>query len=382
MPKTHEHEHKHTPNATNRMIWNYRRQWKPSCIIFFNLFVWSEGGNPWNGYTRCQTKTNSKSISFLNRKMENMKSSLHVNVRDEYTSYVSTIAKPQPQLQPQPQPQPQLQPQSKQMVGGTYVLEDTWKECNGKEFEDYENVKHLCCSGLNVCEQSNLSEIEWKPDKKTQAILQEHGDIDSPSLKYALEHILPRDTILVWTGKLKSHLNAYGSSLPFIRTRGIISGLSPHDVGSLLMDSTKVKLYNAMSLGREDLVVYQKDINTIDGSFGNGESKIVRNLTQPPLVNKPMEFNTFMHAQKLKNDDQGYIVVSRAVATKNKDSNTLESEILMGANLLRSVEGQPKSTDLTSVTHVNSPMVHPMVAGKVGITGAINFFNDVRALGN
>ena len=59
------------------------------------------------------------------------------------------------------------------------------------------------------------------------------------------------------------------------------------------MDSTKVKAYNKMSLGRDDVHVFQSGVDTSreDGKLGvDGECKIVRNLTRPPMVNSNLEF--------------------------------------------------------------------------------------------
>lgn len=84
--------------------------------------------------------------------------------------------------------------------------------------------------------------------------------------------------------------------------------------------------------------------------------------------------------------EDGYIMVSRAVPgednnnNEGQDNDSLRSEILMGANLLRCIPDKNDSTDLTCVTHVMSPLVHPMIAGKVGMKGAIDFFNDIREI--
>lgn len=336
----------------------------------------------------------SKSHSVLiNRWSRRMQSSLQ-GMHDQYTEYVSVMVKPRPKAKkPKEVPPTPPIPKTSKNVAEAFVASDVWPTLEGDEFYDYDTVSQLSEAGLQLCESGTHPHLVWKPDKKTEQILNEHGENDSASLTHALRTILPSDTILVWTAKFNPSTNAYGADLPIIRTRGIVSGMSPKDIASLIMDSSRVKSYNKMSLGRTDNVLFQQGIDSIEGEFGDGESKIVVNLTKPPLVKKLMEFRTLMHARKLYSTEcggeDGYILVSRAVPDlKNQntgdDSDTeenLRSEILMGANLLRSIPENPQSSDLTSVTHVNSPLVHPMVAKKVGMKGAIDFFNDVRAMG-
>ena len=116
-----------------------------------------------------------------------------------------------------------------------------------------------------------------------------------------------------------------GSELPIIKTVSVIRK-SPKYLAELLMDSSRLKLYNKMSLGRTDVRVFQSGIDTVGGPFGDGESKVVRNLSRPPLVSGIIEFVTCMHGRRLRPEDDGvlggddgddsgdgYIVVSRAV---------------------------------------------------------------------
>ena len=139
---------------------------------------------------------------------------------------------------------------------------------------------------------------------------------------------------------------------------------------------------------------------------------MVRNLTKPPMVSSLIEFVTCMHARKLGPADmkilspnnsnnaedgssipaeEGYIVVSRAVtggkwstgnatSKSNSGEKLVRNEILLGVNILKSVPGQPNKTELTSVTHVYSPMIPLMLAKNAGVKGAVDFVRDIRAL--
>ncbi len=184
---------------------------------------------------------------------------------------------------------------------------------------------------------------------------------------------------------------------------------------------------------------HDKTSDTQGGPYGDGESKVVRNLTKPPMVSSELEFVTFMHARKLRtadtkmlvssssssslpgggskgsisssvtpestNDDhssstsspattEGYIVVSRAIVgddshnngtSKSDDDDKMKkkfirNEILLGVNILKSVPGEPNLTELTSVTHVYSPLIPVMLAKNAGVKGAVDFVRDIRAL--
>ena len=89
--------------------------------------------------------------------------------------------------------------------------------------------------------------------------------------------------IHVWTGKCKTcnsnnsnskqqQQAGYGTSVPWIKTRSIVP-MPPQEMAELLLDSSRVKTYNAWSTGRQDM--WQMD---------DGLTKIVKNKTQPPVV--------------------------------------------------------------------------------------------------
>ncbi len=133
--------------------------------------------------------------------------------------------------------------------------------------------------------------VNWSGDKKTDKFIKEQSSSWYEALDSSQE-------VLVWSGKFigdKGEL--YGAELPIIKTTSIIHK-SPKYLAELLMDSSKVKAYNKMSLGRDDVEVFQSGVDTTEeeGKFGNvGESKIVRNLTKPPMVNSNLEFVSEYH---------------------------------------------------------------------------------------
>ena len=166
---------------------------------------------------------------------------------------------------------------------------------------------------------------------------------------------------------------------------------------SLYSNSHHVRPVNIIRLSHSD---------TQDGSFGDGESKILRSLAKPPMINNVIEFVTCMHARKLRRSDfsvlnsnteysaeesasEGYVVVSRAVSggewsaiegNSNENGNLVRNEILLGVNILRAVPGEPDKTELTSVTHVHSPLIPAMLAKNAGVKAAVDFVRDIRSL--
>lgn len=200
------------------------------------------------------------------------------------------------------------------------------------------------------------------------------GELSSMSKK-------EEETVILWTGKF--HHGLYGSDLPAVRAAGIIH-VKPRTLFDLLVDSNRVQEYNKLSLGRDDLLMLQNDLNQ-EGPFGKSITKVMRSRSQPPLLSKTMEFVSILHAKELE-DGSGYLLVTRAVTHPSSSdpsggsssSSVLQSEILMGVNVLRKVQGDPNRCLLISVNHIRSPMVPMMIAKRIGATAAAGFVNDLR----
>ncbi|KAL3929567.1 MAG: hypothetical protein SGBAC_012150 [Bacillariaceae sp.] len=180
--------------------------------------------------------------------------------------------------------------------------------------------------------------------------------------------------VLVYVGTAKKV--GCGSELPIIKTKSILP-MSAEEMADLLMDSSRVKVYNKMSVGRIDM--FQWGENT----------KVVRNLTKPPMTKSNMVTVTMMHSRPLKEKDfpllsgphkEGFLVVSRAVpgVADPEFANLPRNDILLGVNLLQDLS--PNECLMTAFTHVYSPSLPKVLAKKVGVTSAINFVKDIRSL--
>jgi hypothetical protein len=258
---------------------------------------------------------------------------------------------------------PKVDPAVLKAVSKPFVPKAIWARLQGIEFDHPSVIEDFVETGLSMTAsagEGSSSSNEWVTWKAHNKETPSSTDMD----------------VRVHVGRC-SRGDAdqyYGANLPMIRTEAIIQNIKPSEMAELLLDSSRVKVYNKMSIGRHDIrqIACEKGI-----------AKIVKNLTQPPITSKKIESTTFMHARQL-NAEGAYLVVSRAVSIpsvegSNEGDDHGKSEILLGINLLEPCEGN-RSSKLTSVTHVYSPSLPAMVATRVGVNSAINFVKDIRGI--
>ncbi|KAL3758800.1 hypothetical protein ACHAWU_008785, partial [Discostella pseudostelligera] len=148
-----------------------------------------------------------------------------------------------------------------------------------------------------------------------------------------------------------------------------------------------------------------------------GVTKLVRTKNKPPLVRKVLEFTTLLHCRALTDDQggDGYIIVARAVTPASdaeaSKKGVVHCEVLLNVHIIRRLRidskkissrsekrkgGQSKNVStsgkkaskgdlanrclMINVNHMKSPLVPSMVAKTVGLSAAINFISDIRAL--
>lgn len=244
------------------------------------------------------------------------------------------------------------------------ITEEIWKSLKGDEFERHpERLDDLANTAASLAEHEASDDwIQWKEYSGSKA----KGKDD--------------ESIQVWTGKART--KAFASELPFVRTRAVIP-LAAEEMADLLLDSQRVKTYNAWSL-------YRKDCWTAPSNPDRPrqQTKIVKNRVQPPMGAKPMISITLMHARpwKTKNDTPGktsWLVISRAVGGTRymdpvEDGKTGRSDILLGVNLLIPIDDN--SCMMTTVNHAYSPVIPSMLAERLGVSGATKFVGDIRRL--
>ena len=243
-------------------------------------------------------------------------------------------------------------------VSQPVISEDAWNQMTGDEFEDPSVVDALVKAGFQMATKHD-----------------ENGWVDwDESLPSNLDTKLDDGEVLVYTGSASRP--GFGSDVPWIKSVSTLP-MTASEGAKLMMDSTRVKAYNNLSLGRDDI----KTLKTSQSSNLSQESKIVRNVVQLPVTNSKVESVTMLHTRQLP--DGSHLLVSRAVGgTKyaSADSKVGKSYILMGVNLFSPVKGSPDECRMIAVTHAYSPGLPLMLARKVGVKSAKNFIKDIRAM--
>lgn len=225
----------------------------------------------------------------------------------------------------------------------------------------------------------------WTANGGTQKLLQTEKWNKAVFLSFEEKRPVPithaegskeENDVLVWSGTWRHKY--YGNDLPAIRCEAIIN-MSPRALANLLVDSNRVKEYNKMSIGREDIMILQEDDTCV--------TKIVVGKSKPPMLSKTLILKSLIHMTELPGggDQSGYVVVSRAIAHADdvdaiEDPKVILSEMLLGLNIIRAVEGDSDRCVLISLTHLRSPVIPTMMAKRLGMSSAVNFINDIRAL--
>jgi hypothetical protein len=244
---------------------------------------------------------------------------------------------------------------------------------------------HVLKSLMNLAFKYVTDESDrWTPDRATEKILSKRPTCDH---KW---HYATDSDVFVWYGKFES---GYKSELPVIKARASVK-TSARNLLDLLVDSSKVTQYNKMSLGREDKEFIKEGIETDDGKI-HGEAKIVRSVSNIPMIRKKLELLSLMHARALdeKRDGmKGYMIVSRSVWEDEKqvpsedggdgdygsDSNYIRSEILLGVNLIREVDDEADKCEITTINHFYTPGTPTFGARQFGMKAAANFLKDLQ----
>lgn len=241
---------------------------------------------------------------------------------------------------------------------------------------------------LNTALEASLNKDMWTANGGTTKLLKSNLWQDTIYTPYAQGVPVPHargakgeHDVLVWSGAWRHQYR--GHDLPAIRCEAIVN-MSPQALARLLMDSTRVKEYNKMSIGREDLLVLR--------AGAHGSTKIVRAKARPPMLGKTLVLTTLLHMEELPGGGEraGYVIVSRAIAHADdaeapRDPQVVRSEMLMGLNILRVVNGVNGEPDrsrclMININHLLSPLIPAMFAKRLGLSAAVNFINDIRAL--
>ncbi|KAL3791256.1 hypothetical protein HJC23_000873 [Cyclotella cryptica] len=233
----------------------------------------------------------------------------------------------------------------------------------------------------------------WIPVRDTEKILSKRTkrNAESEGPMGSWPNAASGTDVLVWSAPC-TH-DGHGSEYPMVKARGLIP-TSALQVVELLLDSNSVKRYNKMSLGRVDEHCFSKGVNQphkCPNTGIQGEAKIVRSKTQPPIVRKPVELRILLHARRLHSDGEKakYITIGRSVwetpdgKAEAADTSATRCEMLLSANLVRDLDCDSGENwcEITTITHAVSPGGIPLSIGKrVGLAAAGNYVKDIRAV--
>lgn len=248
---------------------------------------------------------------------------------------------------------------------------------------------------------SNLSKLGYRiavdesnrfcPTKDTERILAKYKTV-SPYDNRLDEWPIPSwkavhgTDILVWTGDI-GH-TGFGSDWPVVKARCLVD-TSPRSLVQFMMDSSRIKEYNKMSQGREDLIRIQEGLDTTeqDSLFGfAGDCKIVKALNKPRLLPKIIETLSLTYSKPLTIAPGCYMTVTRSIFEdntgehKSSSANTIRSEMLLGVSIFRPANADHTVTEMTNITHVFSPGVPEMLARRAAPTSAYNIMKDIQSV--
>ena len=254
----------------------------------------------------------------------------------------------------------------------------------------------------------------WTPSSDTKKALSKQNELEIGTQNKILLgagapwiHVPPQE-VFVWHSKFDH--GGFGSDLPVVKARGIVF-CSAKELVSLLLDSARTKEYNKMSIGRTDEHFFHRNAlpgitdemsNSLGGNDDDcwnelpGETRILRSLSKPPMV-KPVELLTLYHARELDSaagQIDGYLIVSRSIweteccvptegggGGKKSDSSASRTEMLLGAQLIRSVDDSDRpQCELTTINHLSSKSIPMVMAKKVGLMTAASFIRDIQGV--
>ena len=247
-------------------------------------------------------------------------------------------------------------------------------------------VERLANHGMSTALDENM----WQPDSKSEKLIKKASDGSEWTRQTFEEGLIKASTvsatsskdILVWSGSFKHGF--YGSEVPAIRSAGIVN-TSAKQLLELLVDSTRVKEYNKISLGRTDIITFDGNLDE-EGPFGKSITKVMRSQSKPPMMS-PLSLTSVLHAKKIPNGS-GYLIVNRSVHRPEEEKVASNPEIVIGFNFIvdfddnvhDSISGGSQRCLMISVNHMRAPMVPMYIAKKVAVTTAHKFINDIRAL--
>lgn len=214
----------------------------------------------------------------------------------------------------------------------------------------------------------------WMPDRNTKWYIKSQCSclhdfaIPSSPLPASWKELLD-DNVLLWTGNIGSQI--------CLRAEAMI-GKDAESLYKLLLDSSRVKEYNEVSLGREDIWIMER-LNGCDGT--NEVTKVVRGTNKAPVRGmSPIIFHSLMHGKEL-DGGAGYSIVTRTarLLSSGGDVTSSHTTLCIGTLLIYRIEGCDNQCILVNATQFTAP-VPAMVARKLGLASNKTMFKALQKL--
>ena len=256
---------------------------------------------------------------------------------------------------------------------------------------------------LGFCEATDES-ARFVPGRETTKVLKlrEANPIpvepEWPISNWSAANPANLNEVLIWNGMVNSETNkGFGADWPVIKARGIIP-TSPREMVDFLWDSKNVPRYNNMSQGREDVLIWQNNVDTKaeDSPYGfPGCAKVMKSYNKIKMIPRLIETVSILHARPLEPSlavPGTYIVVNRSVWETDEEGSPLQaatdlnnkhkvvrSEMFLGVQLLRPIlDG--KATEMTTIAHASAPGVNKTMAKTAANVSAAKIIRDIQAL--
>jgi hypothetical protein len=255
-----------------------------------------------------------------------------------------------------------------------------------------DKVLFLSCMNIDKRSKEVTRRPAWKEEGSTLKYHKQYNKwIGNAKTKNKAIALMEKE-VMMWSFAAKKKMNkkeVYGNGVPMFRAKGIIS-CSPLELLDLLLDSSKVSLYNKHSNGRKDVCILCEGGK--DSSRDSGDdtiiTKIMRTETKIPLTGKVIRMQTLLHARKIKEEGlvgDTFVLVSRSVDSSSCGREEVKSarsrnEIIWGVNVLREVAGYANKVELTNFSQASSTAVPNFLAHKIGLISLSDFFKNLREM--
>lgn len=240
----------------------------------------------------------------------------------------------------------------------------TCKICKGNK-DDFDRLQCEAREMLHLAQDCDLPDDHYHDIiDQTVSLAEQYKSLDSQEYWDYLGH---EEDIRVWRLKKSLRCDPQEDKWPCVRSVTTVD-IPVKQLKRLIMDSSKVKIFNKYSGGRID--VHHIGKNT----------KIVWNRTKIPLAIKPYDFCTLMHA--VDDEDNGEaMIISKGIEDPRVPikSDFSRSEVIFALQVLCPSKHDESKTEFTTISHVKYAGTHPFLAWRSAFQGSVSYFRHLKS---